>query len=161
MNFSFTQRLSYRPFLKQTSARTRLSCDSFHQPSIHTSWPLGEIRRIMKRSCDPRVFNEAKLWLLSELTENYADVGTIERIHNTHFSTQRVRSQNNTVRFWLVLPFHPILYKASFQRAINVLLQEWSWPLGSALGYVPKVQVCWRNHYPSILANVRRLSCNR
>ena len=56
--------IRWRPFAKPSARRIPLSNDSYHAESVHRSWPVAEMMRMSRRSCDEKT---ARHWQLLKL----------------------------------------------------------------------------------------------
>ena len=65
--------IGYKPYVKPTARHVPLHPDSTHEPSIHRSWPLGEVSRFYKTSSSRKYFDERKDIFIRRLRHNFFD----------------------------------------------------------------------------------------
>ena len=66
-------RLAWKPFVQESARHVPLSQTSCHAPSVHRSWPVGEIRRMHARSLVPRHFKLARDAKVGRFQEFFMD----------------------------------------------------------------------------------------
>lgn len=57
--------LKFRPHVKETARHLPLASDSYHAKAVHSSWPVGEMLRMARRSSD---LSEAKRWQAAKVS---------------------------------------------------------------------------------------------
>ena len=102
-----------------------LSHDSAHQVRIHTSWPLGYVQRLYRRSSSVQGFRSARDEFVSRLRRAGAPQLLINYVidntdyYKPYFQVTNVRRQPVQSQRFLVLPFHPVWDAAGIPRAVS------------------------------------------
>ena len=104
-------------YLKDTAYTTPLALSSCHVPEVHMSWPAGAMLKAKLLSSTSTLGLRSQCRLLARWEENGADSFTISQAKRPLSHSGKDR---NSVFAWLVLAYHPVLYKA-LTRALGEL----------------------------------------
>lgn len=148
--------LEVGPHFKPTSLQVPLSCSSFHNPSIHVSWPFNQLRRLASLCSHERKFQEVKKAYLKRFQDAQEPFCLVSALH--HFNpwpittnVQRHISGGNTDNKWLVLPYHPVWCRSGLmselKNFVNSDVARRLWGISFASD-PPKVGIAWRNGGP-------------
>ena len=121
-------------------------------PGIHFSWPIAFARRLYFRSSDIKDFRFALEGFVERLRgDSVCEVIVQEVLAKSRFFAIRGQSpacaKPKGIKHWLVLPFHPVLYRngvgsraVSEFRVLHGTLLEYAF---SDSQYVPEIASTW------------------
>ena len=142
-------RLSYRPFFKPTDQRVPLHHTSAHHMNIHMSWPMGDLLRYARHSCNNFVFEQATRFLFEKWCKNYMYVSTVSRfssnlsIHN--YIAMHDKKENRAMTFWLVLPFLKGFNYKPIRDPVSCLVRNWNQALEPVFGAPVQIKLSFKN----------------
>ena len=135
---------AWRPYRKPTAVSVPLHWTSAHNSAIHRSWPIAEVSRVRKLSCNDLAFQVAK----RELLARWQEFGMHPKIlaaaaawtpHDTA-GRQPVSSETRVVR--ITVDFHPALFNVDLKRELCNLNARWLPEI--APSWQPQIEVAWR-----------------
>ena len=130
---------------------------------MHSSWPIGIIRRLGSISTSSEAALKARDQLILRFENHLAFPSTVRLLRQTEpwRVCYRHGSLNSSPTFWLKLGFHPGIAK-HVQRALSKFLKDSGWQilLAMSFGTNYRVRVAWANRLPSLL-NIANSSLER
>ena len=144
------------PHFKPTSLQVPLSCSSFHNPSIHVSWPFNQLRRLASLCSNEQRFQEVKKVFLQRFQDAKEPCCLVSALHQynpwpVNKVVQRTDFHPIRDRKWLVLPYHPVWnrsgLKSEIAKFVNSDLACRLWGICFSRG-PPEVGIAWRNGGP-------------
>ena len=147
--------ISYWPYRKATSQHRPLSAASGHTPATHQTWPVGELKRLARRSSSSVFFEKAKEGFIQKMQYFFAHESVISRLQSTNPFTFRPQRLPKEREVWLVLPYHPVICMSGFGKSLGILTERWKHVLAELRQ--PTVRLGWKNHAQCILAHIRRI----
>lgn len=121
--------LDFQPHFKPTSLQVPLSSCSFHNPSIHITWPFNQLKRLAYLSSKEESFLAAKKLFVQRFTragEPKCLVNALLRFNPWPPQKNFVgpRLEVPTRKLWVVFPFHPIWQSGSLKIGLNTFVQS-------------------------------------
>ena len=104
------------PELNPTGLCQPLGADSAHAPHCHTSWPAARLTISRALSGNPSIFQKAKQELINRFISHFAPESVITNLERTD-GLAAVRRGTERDGLWLVVAFHPVIYR-TLRRAI-------------------------------------------
>ena len=147
-DFESSSRLSYPPKFKGEG--TVLSQASCHLPSTCFAWPLSLIHRSYRLSSSIEIFRIARAHILQTLKHvDYDDGYMPYLIDNTDFicpfHRMPPRRAPKLETITIVLPYHPVWYKAGLSGILQRFVKDPRWSHIFRTFNVPIIRVAW--HY--------------
>jgi hypothetical protein len=133
--------IAFRPFVEPTAQKVPLASTSLHDPSIHTAWPLAEVKRMHKRSSTYKNFCTARRALARKFAYIFMSPGLVRSIERCcpHTSTAP-KSNQDSDNVWVPIPYRPQVYdrlKATLHKTIDAWVSK-----GFHMRIRP--QLCWQ-----------------
>jgi len=144
------------PYFKPTSLQVPLSCSSFHNPSVHVSWPFSQPRRLASLCSNETRFQEAKDVFVKrfiDAKEPFCLVSAPKKFNPWPINKDGkvIRHRNASQNKWLVLPYHPVWQKSGLKseimKFVNSDLARRLWGTLFASD-PPEVGIAWKNGSP-------------
>ena len=144
------------PYFKPTSLQVPLSCSSFHNPSVHVSWPFNQLRRLASLCSNETRFQEAKNVFVKrfiDAKEPFCLVSALQKFNPWPINKDGkvIRHRNASQNKWLVLPYHPVWQKSGLKseimKFVNSDLARRLWGTLFASD-PPEVGIAWKNGSP-------------
>ena len=148
------RRLEWVPYIKDTSMKRPLGTNSFHAPSVHMSWPKGELVRLSRRSSSRAGFVRAKAQFLRHLERFWIHPLVLSAVRAFDPWTAPRPTETHAV-IWLVLPYHPCLVSSGVVGVISRIFSDWRHVLDRKLCH--PIRVSWKNAFPNLGAQLRRI----
>ena len=158
-------KLHFTPYLKPVYAQY-ITPSSGHPRFIHSSWPLGNMRRIGELASIPELFEGPKQRLL----DRYKHCGLLQSVvaEASQYDPFRMHVEISGLPgtavgpqedgkhkdVWSSVRFHPIFEKAGLRRTSEQTRDKWrhSGPRELAI-----TRVAWKNHGPPLQAILKKL----
>ena len=143
--------LSCSPFFKDPCLQRRLSCESAHQRSTHTSWPQMMVNRLVSLSSTEEMRELVVKEMLTRLRADGCFVPQTKVLRLSRVCTAKQPSKPCRV-LWLPMPFHPWWYRL-LKRAVGRINNDpslrnlFSAAFESELPF--QLRVSWKNYLPA------------
>ena len=129
--------LDYRLHTKPTNQWAPLLCSSSHHPSVHTSWPKGQLRRIKMRCSDPATVNAE----VQRFRDRYRHHTGFE-VREDECGPQLKRGDGHKHLPRLVLPYRQAWSESRIPHICNRIWKKCQMDLHT--GQPADLQICWR-----------------
>ena len=135
---------AWRPYRKPTAVSIPLHHTSAHNPAIHKSWPIAEVCRVCRNSCNDLAFQTAR----QELLARWREFGMLPTIlaaaaaWTPHDTAGKVSTPPETRLVRLIIDFHPALFNVDLKSELNSLRERWLPEIAPA--WRPQIEVAWR-----------------
>ena len=100
---------SVQPYRTRTSARILLGTDSAHDPSIHLSWPIAELKRTRSQCSDVKTYESHKHSFGEDFINNGEPPSFLKYLNTAqHAPAAKAKARCRTC--WFVTSFSPLLH---------------------------------------------------
>ena len=131
-----------------------LSSSAWHPPFVHSSWPRGrEIH--FERLCSSLAFVSEALQRFRSTMVNLVP----EHTYNNSSSRRPARTSNTsgpvpdgTTFSWLVMPFHPALYR----QGMSGIASRLSYGIVDPAGSLQRIRIAWSRGFPNLEQQVSK-----
>ena len=140
MAFSIKGAIGFRPYTKPTAQKLPLTWESQHAPEVAWGWPLAEVSRLHRLSCNYAEFQAALRSKLAffELNFMHKSIVQLAREQEPHSSVQpKSDGTSRQKSVWLVVPYHNVVYR-SVKNVIHNHTRNWL-QRGLQLDFRPRV----------------------
>eukprot|EP00933_Yihiella_yeosuensis_P044464 TRINITY_DN39620_c0_g1_i1.p1 TRINITY_DN39620_c0_g1~~TRINITY_DN39620_c0_g1_i1.p1 ORF type:complete len:635 (+),score=76.46 TRINITY_DN39620_c0_g1_i1:476-2380(+) len=152
------------PTWKPTSLGIPLCLSSAHPPHVHSSWPVGLIKRLGSLASRAADAENAKKILIARFKNHLASPAILHLLEATPTWGKPRRQhacqqmQHDQPVQWLTLGYHPAL-RLPMHKALRRFLENVSMNslyMFSFQSSAPVVRISWRNHLPNMCTLVAR-----
>jgi len=155
--------LAWKPYIKPTARHVPLGSDSNHHMGIHRSWPITELQRMHKLSCDPRTSRGYRQEKLARFKHHFMPPSIIQLCESwdPHAGTlQPSGCRQDMVRtIRVIVPFHPVL-ASGLQQELTTVHRHFDSTLRRAHfgeGFTPRVAFAAGGRQLNVVAKTLRM----
>ena len=157
-DYSTNPRLEFELFVKPSAQKRPLSTQSAHSPSVHRSWPKGQVTRIAKRSSTWLAYCRAKTCFVDTLKHFFIHESIIEDVIEFNpFSFRRPKPRNTRDMKWIILPFHPDLARLGLAKIADEVCSQYKGLIEGLKMQMPGIGFGWSNTLPSLARQMQRI----